>query len=173
MVKVGINGFGRIGRCALRIAVKNPEVEVVAVNARSGIDTYAHLLKYDTLHGTFDEDVRVDGDVMIVGDRRIKFTRFTEPKEIPWGELGVDVVLETTGKFKNREQVQPHLDNGAKKVLIAAPAKGEDLTIVLGVMMICTIQRNTISFPMLPARQTAWLLSLKSFWTTSGLKRAS
>ena len=133
MVKVGINGFGRIGRCALRIAVKNPEVEVVAVNARSGIDTYAHLLKYDTLHGTFDEDVRVDGDVMIVGDRRIKFTRFTEPKEIPWGELGVDVVLETTGKFKNREQVQPHLDNGAKKVLIAAPAKGEDLTIVLGV----------------------------------------
>ena len=86
MVKVGINGFGRIGRCALRIAVKNPEVEVVAVNARSGIDTYAHLLKYDTLHGTFDEDVRVDGDVMIVGDRRIKFTRFTEPKEIPWGE---------------------------------------------------------------------------------------
>lgn len=67
MVKVGINGFGRIGRCALRIAVKNPEVEVVAVNARSGIDTYAHLLKYDTLHGTFDEDVRVDGDVMIVG----------------------------------------------------------------------------------------------------------
>lgn len=133
MVKVGINGFGRIGRCALRIAVKNPEVEVVAVNARSGIDTYAHLLKYDTLHGTFDEDVRVDGDVMIVGDRRIKFTRFTEPKEIPWGELGVDVVLETTGKFKNREQVQPHLDNGAKKVLIAAPAIGEDLTIVLGV----------------------------------------
>lgn len=173
MVKVGINGFGRIGRCALRIAVKNPEVEVVAVNARSGIDTYAHLLKYDTLHGTFDEDVRVDGDVMIVGGRRIKFTRFTEPKEIPWGELGVDVVLETTGKFKNREQVQPHLDNGAKKVLIAAPAKGEDLTIVLGVMMICTIRRNTTSSPTLPARQTAWLLSPKSFWTTSELKRAS
>lgn len=133
MVKIGINGFGRIGRCALRIAVKNPEIEVVAVNARSGIDTYAHLLKYDSIHGTFDEDVSVDGDTMVVGGKRIKFTRFTEPKDIPWGELGVDVVLETTGKFKSREQVQPHLDNGAKKVLIAAPAKGEDITIVLGV----------------------------------------
>lgn len=133
MVKVGINGFGRIGRCALRIALKNPEVEVVAVNARSGIDTYAHLLKYDSIHGTFDQDVCVDGDTMIIGDKKVKFTRFTEPKDIPWGELGVDVVLETTGKFKNREQVQPHLDNGAKKVLIACPAKGEDITIVLGV----------------------------------------
>lgn len=133
MVKIGINGFGRIGRCALRIAVKNPEVEVVAVNARSGIDTYAHLLKYDSIHGTFDEDVSVDGDVMHVGDKAIKFTRFTEPKEIPWGDMGVDVVLETTGKFKTRETVQPHLDNGAKKVLIACPAKGEDITIVLGV----------------------------------------
>ena len=133
MVKVGINGFGRIGRCPLRIAVKNPEVEVVAVNARSGIDTYAHLLKYDSVHGTFDLDVRVDGDIMHVGDKAIKFTHYTDPKEIPWGELGVDVVLETTGKFKSREQVQPHLDNGAKKVLIAAPAKNEDITIVLGV----------------------------------------
>ena len=133
MVKIGINGFGRIGRCALRIAVKNPEVEVVAVNARSGIDTYAHLLKYDSIHGTFDEDVSVDGDVMHVGDKAIKFTRYTDPKEIPWGDMGVDVVLETTGKFKTRETVQPHLDNGAKKVLIACPAKGEDITIVLGV----------------------------------------
>ena len=133
MVKIGINGFGRIGRCALRIAVKNPEVEVVAVNARSGIDTYAHPLKYDSIHGTFDEDISVDGDTMKVGSRSIKFTRYNQPSEIPWGELGVDVVLETTGKFKNREQVQPHLDNGAKKVLIAAPAKGEDITIVLGV----------------------------------------
>ena len=133
MVKIGINGFGRIGRCALRIAVKNPEIEVVAVNARSGIDTYAHLLKYDSIHGTFDQDVAVDGDTMVIGAKRVKFTRFTEPKDIPWGELGVDVVLETTGKFKSREQVQPHLDNGAKKVLIAAPAKGEDITIVLGV----------------------------------------
>ena len=133
MVRIGINGFGRIGRCALRIAVKNPEVEVVAVNARSGIDTYAHLLKYDTVHGTFDEEVSVDGDIMHVGDKAIKFTRYTDPKEIPWGELGVDVVLETTGKFKTRETVQPHLDNGAKKVLIACPAKGEDITIVLGV----------------------------------------
>ena len=106
---------------------------MVAVNARSGIDTYAHLLKYDSVHGTFDLDVRVDGDIMHVGDKAIKFTHYTDPKEIPWGELGVDVVLETTGKFKSREQVQPHLDNGAKKVLIAAPAKNEDITIVLGV----------------------------------------
>ena len=133
MVRIGINGFGRIGRCALRIAVKNPEVEVVAVNARSGIDTYAHLLKYDTVHGTFDEEVSVDGDIMHVGDKAIKFTRYTDPKEIPWGELGVDVVLETTGKFKTRETGQPHLDNGSKKGLIACRAKGEDITIVLGV----------------------------------------
>lgn len=133
MVKIGINGFGRIGRCVLRIAVKNPEVEVVAVNARSGIDTYAHLLKYDSIHGIFDEDVSVDGDIMHVGDKAIKFTRFNSPAEIPWGDMGVDVVLETTGKFKTRETVQPHLDNGAKKVIIAAPAKGEDITMVMGV----------------------------------------
>ena len=133
MVRIGINGFGRIGRCALRIAVKNPEVEVVAVNARSGIDTYAQLLKYDTVHGTFDEEVSVDGDIMHVGDKAIKFTRYTDPKEIPWGELGVDVVLEPTGTFQTREAVQPHLDNGAKQVLLACPAKGEDITIVLGV----------------------------------------
>ena len=107
-------------------------MEVVAVNARSGIDTYAPA-EYDSIHGTFDEDVSVDGDVMHVGDKAIKFTRYTDPKEIPWGDMGVDVVLETTGKFKTRETVQPHLDNGAKKVLIACPAKGEDITIVLGV----------------------------------------
>ena len=133
MVRIGINGFGRIGRCALRIAVKKPDVEVVAVNARSGIDTYAHLLKYDSVHGTFDEDIRVDGDIMIIGDRKVKFTRYTEPKDIPWGDLGVDVVLETTGKFKSREQVTPHLTNGAKKVLIACPSKDIDLTMVMGV----------------------------------------
>lgn len=133
MVKIGINGFGRIGRCAFRIAAKNPDIELVAVNARSSIETYAHLLKYDTVHGIFDAEVSVDGDCMIIDGKKVKFTSYNTPNEIPWGELGVDVVLETTGKFKNREQVQPHIDNGAKKVLIAAPAKGEDITIVMGV----------------------------------------
>lgn len=133
MVKIGINGFGRIGRCAFRIAAKNPDIELVAVNARSSIETYAHLLKYDTVHGIYDAEVSVDGDCMIVDGKKVKFTAYNTPNDIPWGELGVDVVLETTGKFKNREQVQPHIDNGAKKVLIAAPAKGEDITIVMGV----------------------------------------
>ena len=133
MVKIGINGFGRIGRLALRIAIKNPDIEVVAVNDRFGIDMFAHLFKYDSIHGTFDEEVSVDGDTMIIGGKKVKFISYPEPKAIPWGELGVDVVLETTGKFKTREAVQPHLDNGAKKVIIACPAKGEDITIVLGV----------------------------------------
>jgi len=133
MIKIGINGFGRIGRCAFRIAIKHPEVEIVSVNARAPIETYAYLLKYDSVHGTFDEDIKIDGDTMIIGEQRVKFTQHNEPKDIPWGKLGVDIVLETTGKFKNREQVQPHLDNGAKKVLIAAPAKDEDITIVMGV----------------------------------------
>lgn len=103
------------------------------MNARSSIETYAHLLKYDTVHGIYDAEVSVDGDCMIVDGKKVKFTAYNTPNDIPWGELGVDVVLETTGKFKNREQVQPHIDNGAKKVLIAAPAKGEDITIVMGV----------------------------------------
>ncbi len=133
MVKIGINGFGRIGRCAFRIAAKNPDIEIVAVNARSSIETYAHLLKYDTVHGIFDVDLQVDGDTLLVNGKAVKFTAFNTPADIPWGELGVDVVLETTGKFKNKEQVEPHLTNGAKKVLIAAPAKGEDITIVMGV----------------------------------------
>ncbi|MCH3914725.1 MAG: type I glyceraldehyde-3-phosphate dehydrogenase [Acidaminococcaceae bacterium] len=133
MTKIGINGFGRIGRCVFRIAIKNPNIELVAVNARSSIETYAHLLKYDSVHGIFDGDISVDGDYMIVDGKKVKFTSFNQPSEIPWGKLGVDIVLETTGKFKNREQVQPHLDNGAKKVLIAAPSKGEDITIVMGV----------------------------------------
>jgi len=131
--KVGINGFGRIGRCVMRIAAKHPELEIVAVNARSSIETYAHLLKYDSIHGTFDADIQVDGDTMIVDGKRIKFTAHNEPKDVNWKALGADIVFETTGKFKNREQVQPHLDNGAKKVLIACPAKGEDITIVMGV----------------------------------------
>jgi len=133
MVKIGINGFGRIGRCAFRIAAKNPDIQIVAVNARSPIETYAHLLKYDSVHGIFDQDIKIDGATMMVGNQKVKFTQHNEPKDIPWGELGVDIVLETTGKFKNRDQVQPHLTNGAKKVLIAAPSKDEDITIVMGV----------------------------------------
>ena len=133
MTKISINGFGRIGRCVFRIAIKNPNIELVAVNARSSIETYAHLLKYDSVHGIFDGDISVDGDSMIVNGKKVKFTSYNQPADIPWKELGAEIVLETTGKFKNREQVQPHLDNGAKKVLIAAPSKGEDITIVMGV----------------------------------------
>ena len=132
-VKIGINGFGRIGRLVFRGTLGNPNIEVVAVNDLTDAATLAHLLKYDTNHGTLAADVSVDGDSIIVDGHRVKVMAERDPKNIPWGELGVEYVVEATGIFRKRDQAQWHIDAGAKKVIITAPAKNEDITIVMGV----------------------------------------
>ena len=132
-VKVGINGFGRIGRLVFRGAVNNPNLEIVAINDLTDAKTLAHLLKYDSNHGIFNADVSVDGDYIVVNGKRIRVLAERDPKNLPWGELGVEYVVEATGIFRSREQAQWHIDAGAKKVIISAPAKKEDITIVMGV----------------------------------------
>ncbi|NMB19784.1 MAG: aldehyde dehydrogenase, partial [Firmicutes bacterium] len=132
-IKVGINGFGRIGRLVFRGALKDSNVEVVAVNDLTDAKTLAHLLKYDTNHGTLDADVTVDGDHIVVNGKKIRVYAERDPKMIPWKELGVEYVVEATGIFRKRDQAQWHIDAGAKKVIITAPAKNEDLTVVMGV----------------------------------------
>ncbi len=135
-IKVGLNGFGRIGRSVLRLveADANAKYEIVAINARANAETLAHLFQYDSSFGTFKGEVEVkDNDTIVVNGKEIKITRAASPKEIPWKELGVDIVVENTGKFKKREDAQGHIDAGAKKVIITCPAKNEDITLVLGV----------------------------------------
>jgi glyceraldehyde 3-phosphate dehydrogenase len=134
-VKVGINGFGRIGRQALKAMMDYypEELEVVAVNDIGDLPTMAHLLKYDSNYGRFPGTVEVKGDAIIVDGKEIKFLSQRDPAELPWGEMGVDFVLESTGVFRDRAGAAKHLEAGAKKVVISAPAKGEDITIVLGV----------------------------------------
>jgi len=138
-VRVGVNGFGRIGRNFFRAveaqkALGATDIEVVAVNDLTDNDTLATLLKYDSILGRLDEDVRADGEDIIVGDRRIKALSIKDgPAALPWGELGVDVVVESTGIFTDAAKAKGHLDAGARKVVISAPAKGEDITIVMGV----------------------------------------
>ena len=133
VAKVGINGFGRIGRNVFRAALNNPEIEIIAVNDLTDAATLAHLLKYDSIHGTFDADVTVDGDSLLVNGKKVKVLAQTDPAKLPWGELGVDIVVESTGRFTVGEKAKAHIDGGAKKVIISAPAKGEDITIVMGV----------------------------------------
>lgn len=132
-VKVGINGFGRIGRNVFRAALNNPDVEVVAVNDLTDANMLAHLLKYDTVHGTLEQDVTVDGDYLVVGGHKVKVLAEREPAQLGWGDLGVDIVVESTGRFTNRKDAAKHLEAGAKKVIISAPATDEDITIVMGV----------------------------------------
>ncbi|MCJ8007701.1 type I glyceraldehyde-3-phosphate dehydrogenase [Lederbergia wuyishanensis] len=132
-VKVGINGFGRIGRNVFRAALNNPEVEIVAVNDLTDANMLAHLLQYDTVHGKLEEKVSVDGDTIVVGDHRIKVLAERDPAQLGWGDLGVDIVVESTGRFTDRDNAAKHLEAGAKKVIISAPASGEDITIVMGV----------------------------------------
>lgn len=135
-IKVGINGFGRIGRNVLRIVEEMPRdsFEIVAINARAEADTLAHLFKYDSCYGIFKGDVKVkDEETMIINDNEIKILRYGDPGQIPWNELGVDLVIESTGKFVKREDCIKHIENGAKKVIITAPGKNEDKTIVMGV----------------------------------------
>ena len=132
-IKVGINGFGRIGRNILRATLEDKDIEYVAVNDITDADTLAHLLKYDSVLGNLETDVKAEGDEIHVGSRRLKVLKVRDPGELPWKSLGVDVVIESTGLFTKRDDAAKHLSAGAKKVIITAPAKGEDLTIVMGV----------------------------------------
>ncbi len=134
-LKVGINGFGRIGRNVLRAAKKQGfnDIDFVAVNDLTDTKTLAHLLKYDSVHGRFDGTVEADGDAIVVNGDRMRVLSEKDPAKLPWKELGVDVVLESTGRFTDRDQAAKHIEAGAKKVVISAPAKGEDITIVYGV----------------------------------------
>ena len=131
-VRVGINGFGRIGRNYLR-AAKGKDVELVAVNDLTDNKTLAHLLKYDSTFGCLDGDVSYDDESITVGGQRIAASAQRDPAQLPWGDLGVDVVIESTGHFTKRDDAALHLKGGAKKVIISAPAKDEDVTIVMGV----------------------------------------
>ena len=139
-IRVGINGFGRIGRQVLRAAKENKTsgsasaaLDFVAVNDLTDTRTLAHLFKYDSIHGTYGGEVSTDGACLSVDGDEIRVLTHRDPGELPWRELGVDIVLESTGRFTNAEAAGKHITGGAKKVLISAPAKGEDITIVMGV----------------------------------------
>src|SRR6187401_1594152 len=134
-VRVGINGFGRIGRLVLRGILESgrKDIEVVAVNDLGPVETNAHLLRFDSVHGRFPHDVKVEGDTINVGNGKIKVTAIKDPATLPWKELGIDIALECTGIFTSREKAAAHLTAGAKRVIISAPADGADLTVVYGV----------------------------------------
>lgn len=135
-IKVGLNGFGRIGRAVLRLAQTEfgDDIEIVALNARANTETLVHLFKYDSCYGKFNGEASVAGEnVMEVNGKEIKIFRCNDPEDIPWGELDVDIVVESTGIFKDREKASKHIKAGAKKVIITAPGKNEDVTIVMGV----------------------------------------
>ena len=132
-VKVGINGFGRIGRNFFRAAYKDPALEIVAVNDITDAKTLAHLLKYDSVHGRFEEEVGVKDSALVVAGKTVQVLAAKDPSELPWGKLGVEIVIESTGKFTEREGAEKHLKAGAKRVIISAPAKNPDATFVMGV----------------------------------------
>ncbi|RYH02973.1 MAG: aldehyde dehydrogenase, partial [Alphaproteobacteria bacterium] len=135
VVKVGINGFGRIGRNVLRAIYESgrKDIDVVAVNDLGPVETNAHLMRYDSVHGRFPHEVKVSGDVISVGSESFKVYAERDPAKLPWGELGVDIVMECTGIFTAKDKAAIHLAAGAKRVLVSAPSDGADKTIVYGV----------------------------------------
>ncbi len=133
-IRIGINGFGRIGRLVFKAARNESDLEFVAINDLTDTETLAHLLKYDSTHGRYPDTVSVDGDHLVIGGKRIRVLAEREPSKLPWSEMGVDIVIESTGIFRNRDKIASHLQAGAKKVVLTVPAKDEiDATIVLGV----------------------------------------
>ena len=134
-IKLGINGFGRIGRLVFRAILErnSKDFDVVGVNDLTDASTLAHLFKYDSVHGRFPGEVRAEGNDLIINGDRLRVTAEKDPAALPWGDLGCDIVVESTGRFTERDKAAAHLQAGAKKVIISAPAKGEDLTVVLGV----------------------------------------
>ncbi|WP_017726623.1 glyceraldehyde-3-phosphate dehydrogenase [Halalkalibacterium ligniniphilum] len=131
--KVAVNGFGRIGRMVFRKAILSDNIDVVAVNASYPSETLAHLIKYDSIHGAFSGEVIAKEDALLINGKEVKLLQSRDPRDLPWKELGVDIVIEATGKFKTKETASYHLQAGAKKVIITAPGKNEDLTVVVGV----------------------------------------
>lgn len=134
-MKVGLSGFGRIGRDVMRIYMEEgiDDFEIVALNASGDLNTLAHLFKYDSLYGKFNGTIEVVEDGFVINGKKIKVVAHRKPEEIPWKELGVELVIDSTGAFRDREGAMKHINAGAKKVLITAPAKNEDITIVMGV----------------------------------------
>lgn len=134
-MKVGLSGFGRIGRDFIRAYFEGDvkEFDLVAINASGDLEDLAHLLRYDTMYGKFDKEVKVEEDGFVIDGKKIKVVAHRDPAEIPWDELGVELVVDSTGAFRDREGLSKHIESGAKKVIVTAPAKGEDITIVLGV----------------------------------------
>jgi len=132
-IKIGINGFGRVGRYMIRACLDYPDIEIVAVNSRAKAETLAHLLKYDSVHGKIQADVGADKDNVIVNGKKIAITQFTNLADMPWKSLGVDIVVESTGKFRKGAELAAHIAAGAKKVILAVPGKGVDGTFVMGV----------------------------------------
>ena len=133
-VKIGINGFGRIGRNVYRAArERNSDLEIVAVNDLTDAATLAHLLKYDSILGRFPGTVKADGDHITIDSARLTVLAERDPQRLPWGDLGVDIVIESTGFFTDAHKARAHIDAGAKKVIISAPATNEDITVCMGV----------------------------------------
>ncbi|RLG61142.1 type I glyceraldehyde-3-phosphate dehydrogenase [Candidatus Geothermarchaeota archaeon] len=132
-VKIGINGLGRTGRTALRAALQNKEVEVVALNSRADTRTVAHLLKYDSVYGRYPGEIRYTEDSLIINGRKIPYFRSSDPLNIPWRDYGVEVAIESTGVFKTREEAFKHIKAGAERVLVSAPMSDPDITLVLGI----------------------------------------
>src|SRR3954464_8860236 len=131
--RVAINGFGRIGRMVFRKAILEDDFEIVAINASHPAETLAHLIKYDTNHGKFTGEVKAEQDALIINGKKVQLLNSRNPEELPWKELNIDIVIEATGKFNSREKAALHLNAGAKKVILTAPGKNEDVTIVMGV----------------------------------------
>jgi glyceraldehyde 3-phosphate dehydrogenase len=132
-VRIGINGFGRIGRCVFRSAYDNSQIDFVAINDITDPKTLAHLLKYDSVHGTFGADVKAVEDAIVVNGKNIRIFQEKDPEKIPWKDMGVDIVLECSGLFTSKEKAEKHLKAGAKKVIISAPANDADITICMGI----------------------------------------
>lgn len=132
-VSIAINGFGRIGRMVFRQAILMDDIKITAVNAGYPAATLAHLIKYDTNHGTFEGDVSSEEDAIIVNGKRVQLVNERDPLNLPWKTMGIDIVIEATGKFNSRDKAALHLEAGAKKVILTAPGKNEDITIVMGV----------------------------------------
>lgn len=132
-IKVGINGFGRIGRMFCKAAVDDPDIDIIAINDLGDAKTLAHLFKYDSVYGMLDQDVWIEDNSLHVGEQTIKITRETDPAKLPWSDIGVEVAIESTGRFVDKENAGKHLQAGAKKVIISAPAVDPDITLVLGV----------------------------------------
>ncbi len=174
-VKIGINGFGRIGRNYFRAALaKGSDIEIVAVNDLTDNKALAHLLKYDSITGRLDATVELDGDNIVVNGKAIRVLEERDPANLPWGELGVEIVIESTGRFTKAEDARKHITAGAKKVLVSAPATGDNVaTLVLGVNEAPTTPPRTTSSRTRPAPRTASRPSPRSSSTSSASSAAS